>query len=762
MHAQVTWTGVGTSGARALWSDSAHWTGGAPADNASVSLTFANTASSFSQNTVTGLTLTSLTFDAAAQSNDITGNAVTLSGDVTVSTSAAQSVALATTLATGTRTFAVNSGPLTWSGVLSGAGALLKSGAGTVVLSAANTFSGGTTVNAGTLQLTTNGTSGTGGLRGTVTVNAGGTLLSTAQDAFGYNAGTKVDSLFITGGTVTHNASGNLTLSNVAISLTGGTLQSTGSGTLDFLDINGASSTTGNTTIATSASVSSSIIAGLIRLRQGDNDPTGTLFTVADGGAAVDLHVSASMSDGPTQGAASAITKAGAGVMVLSGTNTHTGSTTVSAGTLRAGSTQALGSNSAVVLANTLGALLDLNSFNNSIGALSGSGTTGGHLTLGSAVLTVGAANTSPGAYAGVISGTGSVVKTGSGTLQFTGFNSYSGGTTVNAGTLQLNASGGGGTGIIRGAVTVNTGGTLLTTAADALGWKSNERVSTLNINGGTVRHTHGSSNLSLTALTVNLTGGTLESTSGGPLDFLIDGSTRTVINSLASATTSTIGGAIRLRQGAGAPGTMINVADGAAPVDLQISANITQVDASSPITKAGSGVLLLSGTNSYAGATTINAGTLRVGSAGALPSGSALVLASGATLDLQAFSAGAASLGFAGGSTMSFNLGTPGNVTALLALSGALTKSGSGTYSLALNGGQVGTYRLLSFSSSNFAVGDFGASIGAGYAGNFTLNSTSLDFTITAVPEPASAGLLGGLGALFCVVGRRRRRSLL
>ena len=153
----------------------------------------------------------------------------------------------------------------------------------------------------------------------------------------------------------------------------------------------------------------------------------------------------------------------GAGTLTLSGANTYTGPTVVNAGTLQAGiasvagTSGAFGNNSAVTLANTAGATLDLNGFNTQIGSLTGGGTTGGNVTLGSATLSVGADNTTPAAYAGVISGTGSLTKLGTGTLTLTGANTYTGPTNVNAGTLLVNGKSTG-----TGLVTVQNSGSVL------------------------------------------------------------------------------------------------------------------------------------------------------------------------------------------------------------------------------------------------------------------------------------------------------------
>ena len=125
------------------------------------------------------------------------------------------------------------------------------------------------------------------------------------------------------------------------------------------------------------------------------------------------------------------LSKIGAGTLTLTGTSTYSGATAVNAGTLQAGAANAFAQNSAFTVAS--GATLDLASFDQTIGSLAGAGS----VTLGTATLTTGNDNTST-TYSGVISGTGSLSKIGTGTLVLAGANTYSGGTTLAAGTLRL------------------------------------------------------------------------------------------------------------------------------------------------------------------------------------------------------------------------------------------------------------------------------------------------------------------------------------
>ena len=127
----------------------------------------------------------------------------------------------------------------------------------------------------------------------------------------------------------------------------------------------------------------------------------------------------------------------GSGTLTLSGTNTYTGATTISAGTLKNGTTGVLYDRTAVTVAS--GGTWDLNDFAETVGSIAGAG----NITLGSATLTAGGDDSST-TFSGVISETGGFTKTGAGTLTLSGTNTFTGVTNINAGTVKLGAAGSG------------------------------------------------------------------------------------------------------------------------------------------------------------------------------------------------------------------------------------------------------------------------------------------------------------------------------
>ncbi|MBU3825671.1 MAG: autotransporter domain-containing protein [Candidatus Oceanisphaera merdipullorum] len=148
------------------------------------------------------------------------------------------------------------------------------------------------------------------------------------------------------------------------------------------------------------------------------------------------------------------VTFAGFGTTTLSGSNTYTGATIVSAGALKADAANTFASSSAMTVAS--GATLNLNDLNQQVGSLAGAG----NVALGSAVLTAGGDNSST-TFSGAMAGSGGVTKVGTGTMTLSGTNTYTGATTIKDGTLSVSSDANLGNG---GGLALN-GGTLLTTA---------------------------------------------------------------------------------------------------------------------------------------------------------------------------------------------------------------------------------------------------------------------------------------------------------
>jgi fibronectin-binding autotransporter adhesin len=134
----------------------------------------------------------------------------------------------------------------------------------------------------------------------------------------------------------------------------------------------------------------------------------------------------------------------GKGTTVLTGATSYTGPTQVILGTLQAGAANVFSPSSTFGVAS--GATLSLANFDQTIGSLSGDG----NVTLGSATLTTGGDNTST-TFLGAITGTGNLIKTGTGIFILDGSSNSVGGVTINGGTLG-----------VAGAVTVENGATLM------------------------------------------------------------------------------------------------------------------------------------------------------------------------------------------------------------------------------------------------------------------------------------------------------------
>lgn len=306
---------------------------------------------------------------------------------------------------------------------ISGDGSVTQAGNGTTTLTGNNSYTRTTTISNGTLQVGAGGASGTLGT---------GNVVNNASLVFNRSGALTVGGVISGTGRVTQVGSGTTTLTN-ANSYSGGTTVQAGTlalGSAGTLAATGALNLSGS-----GAKFDISAATGGIRTIGALSGVTGT--TIALGANALTFGNANNQSFAGVIGGTGGIVRQGGGVTTLSGNNTYTGATTVSAGTLRMGVANALGNTTAVSLTNVAGVSLDLDGFNQSIGSLAG----GGNVNLGAGSLSLGSNNTST-SYAGVISGTGAVTKLGTGTQTFSAANTYTGGTTVQSGTLALSGAG--------------------------------------------------------------------------------------------------------------------------------------------------------------------------------------------------------------------------------------------------------------------------------------------------------------------------------
>lgn len=374
-------------------------------------------------------------------------------GDVTMTGAATLGFASGTfTLAnnfglTGTPTFFVDTGNTdTISGVISDSGAtpgiLEKTGGGTLVLTGINTYSGGTIVNGGTLNVLAD--SGLGDSSGGVTLDGGtlqwGAEFSSARDiALGSGGGTfDVASPYITvldgvisgDGSLTKAGTGMLTLAGDntytgATTVSDGTLNVYGSNASSQFTVAAAGYLGFRDSTAGSATITNNGTTGF----SNDSTAGSASITTTSGG---DL----SFADNATAGNATITTDTGGGTYIAE---------SGSGGTAR-------------FIMN--GGLLDI-SFSNS-GTTAGSIEGDGDIYLGSRSLTVGGNDLST-EFSGAIQdggangGTGgSLTKEGTGNLTLSGTSAYTGATTVNGGTLTVDGSLGNSS-----SLTVNSGGIL-------------------------------------------------------------------------------------------------------------------------------------------------------------------------------------------------------------------------------------------------------------------------------------------------------------
>ncbi|KDC38198.1 outer membrane autotransporter barrel domain protein [Bordetella bronchiseptica M435/02/3] len=370
-------------------------------------------------------------------------------------------------IAAGGGTFEVAGGTtLNWTGRVVGNGTLVKEGAGTLALSGFNAH-GGTVVNAGTVQISNDYGLGNGAL----TLN--NSRLASTADIYTEAAAT-------VNGNGTFDTANGTTLQWMGDIGGAGALVKTGAGTLllggDSLYAGGTVVNAGTVQVFKDASLG----GGALTLNNASLASLGSFSTARaatlTGNGTFDTATGTTLGWTGDIGGAGALVKTGQGTLVLGGDNQYGGGTTVNAGTVQVARDANLGAAAGAVALNDA-RLASTGTFSTARAAtLTGNGTfdTATGTTLG---------------WTGDIGGAGALVKTGQGTLVLGGDNQYGGGTTVNAGTVQVardaNLGAAGGAVRLQGATLASTGsfasaraltlgaagGTFATLGATTLGW---------------------------------------------------------------------------------------------------------------------------------------------------------------------------------------------------------------------------------------------------------------------------------------------------
>ena len=644
---------------------------------------------------------------------------------------------------------------------ISGAGNVIKEGAGSLLYWTPSSYTGSTAINAGTLEL------------GDANVIPDGTAVTIASGAAlslnGYND--TIGSLSGAGTVKNNNADrtavlivGDADSTIFSGSIIDGSTKSLGltkqgAGTLT---LSGANTYTGTTTIS----------AGTLQI--GNNNTTGSLSpsSAIVNNATLSFDRTNTITQGtdfaPVISGTGAVRQEGSGTLVLNGANNYSGGTTLLAGTTKIGNATAIGTGRLTLNGGTIdtnGADITLTTNNTQTwnGSFTFAGTNNLNLGTGavtlafSPIVTVNAGKLTVG---GNISGNHDLTKAGNGTLTLSGAaaNTYTGDTTISAGELQLNKNEG--VTAINGNVSIE-GGVLTWLASDQLDNLSSVTMTsgTMNLNGHDewIASFENSGGTFMTGTgdlivdgerTVRWSGGTNTINAGGMVSdshFVITGGTNTVeglgtgvenggvlavdafgdglemsngstltLNSdnvsagklwlygdvstsgdstvtIATAGSGSIAGTINLEGGA----RTFTVANGAASTDLAISATLSN----GGLTKAGAGTMLLTGANTYAGVTTIGGGVLNAGAgdvagiSGSLGNGGDITF-TGGTLQYSTASAGTDYAARIKSSTGIIKLDTNGqdvtlggiiddsNVAGLTKLgAGLLTLSGANTY---------------------------------------------------------------------------------
>lgn len=330
-------------------------------------------------------------------------------------------------------------------GVISGAGGLTKIGKDMILLNGANTYSGATNVENGTLQL---------GVNNALPVTTALTMKASNARLDLNGSNQEIASLAGPAGSITNGRMDNntLTVNQTSSTIYGGTIDGNvtvhkkGAGELTFTPVTPTGDTTtgnsyrggtvfeaGKIAIAQDTALGwqqNAVDADNLRFTGGTLHTTASLTLHANRGVQLDAAGGTIETDAATTtqvaGIATGVgglTKTGSGILQLNHVgNDYSGNTNVAAGTMQGGAANTLSENSRhVVTGDTVSGTLSVNGFNQVIGSLSSTGLTPANAIVaftGAEILTVGNDRTKDAVYAGAITGAGTFRVNGNGAVQ--------------------------------------------------------------------------------------------------------------------------------------------------------------------------------------------------------------------------------------------------------------------------------------------------------------------------------------------------------
>ena len=557
-------------------------------------------------------------------------------------------------------------------------GSLASVGYGTGSVGTLN-VSGGTMIVSGSLQF------GRGSQSSSTLNLTGGQIIAGSDARIGTGIG-NTTVLNISGGSLEHRGSEDFLLnaftgtnSNVTINLTGAGLMSSTKGIAYYSSSSSSSATINIGNGGTAGSLNAPIVALV--------GPNSALNFNHNNAA---YNLTASIVGDPL-----VVSQHGSGKTILSGSNlSWRGGTVINAGTLQVGNG---GSHSSAWAVSNI---------------------------INNGTLSLNASNSST--VVGVISGTGSLLKEGTGTLTLYGDNTYTGSTTINDGALRTSvwSSAGGPMQFGRlhssSALIVNSNGSFLLGGAQTLGSLSGSGTISLGVH-----------QLTLNAVGDSQFSGGIHGTGGftkeGSGTFTLSGTNQfkgeTLVNAgrLVLSGTTALGGASVVKVNTGGTlevtqrvvigfldlngGTVIGgenlVSSFSLINDGTVSGLVDGADFAAGILKRTSGIATVDGANTYTGTTKIEAGIVRLEAGGSFAASSSLLLESGGTMNLNGFSQTFSALDGKGGAVVlgsgDITVNSSGNssFSGVISGSGRLIKSGSGVLTLTGANSHSGGYEV-------------------------------------------------------------------